>query len=102
MQIRTFEEIINFSDDAIKLILKKIDPCFLAKALTASSEELKEKFFKNLSEPALIDIKEQINYMGPASPIDEVVLEMQGLIRDTVNELFPGPLIEDSGPDEWA
>ena len=103
MQIRTFEEILDFSDEAIKLILRNVDAKFLAKALTASSEKLKEKIFRNLSEAALKDIKEQMDYMGPSSPIDEFVLEVQCQIRDVVNELFPSRLlIDDAGPDEWA
>ena len=102
MDFSTFDDLVLYSDEEIKLILRNVDAKVLAKVLTASSEDIQNKIFKNLSEVALKEIKDDMNYMGPASPMDELVLEFKGEIIDIINELFPGPLIDDAGPDEWA
>jgi len=102
MYISTFEEILDLPDDAIKEIMTIVDTVFMAKALTASSEALKEKILKNICEEVAKKMKEDMNQMGPASPIDEFVLYHQMSIKDIINDMHKAPLAEDAGPDEWA
>ncbi len=60
-----FEDILLIDDRGIQRILKEIDTKDLTLALKGASDELKEKFFKNMSSRAAEMIKEEMEYMGP-------------------------------------
>ncbi|HLP47867.1 MAG TPA: flagellar motor switch protein FliG [Candidatus Deferrimicrobium sp.] len=86
-----FEDILLIDDQGIMEILKRIDKKSLAIALKGSKEELRTKFFKNMSQRAGEMLKEEMEYLGPIRVKDvekaqheivEVVrgLEEEGLI----------------------
>lgn len=86
-----FEDILLIDDQGIMEILKRIDKKSLAIALKGSKEELRAKFFKNMSQRAGEMLKEEMEYLGPIRVKDvekaqheivEVVrgLEEEGLI----------------------
>ncbi len=60
-----FEDIKNLDDRSIRELLKEISNEDLTLALKGASDELKEKFFSNLSERAATMIKEDLEIMGP-------------------------------------
>lgn len=60
-----FEDIIVLDDRGIQQVLKEIDPKDLAMALKGSSDEVKEKVFKNMSQRAAETIREDMEFMGP-------------------------------------
>jgi flagellar motor switch protein FliG len=60
-----FEDIVNIDDRGIQQILKEVDNKELAMALKTSSEDVKQKIFKNMSKRAGEAIQEEMEYMGP-------------------------------------
>ena len=60
-----FEDIIHADDRGIQNLTKEIPPEELALALKTASDELKQKFFRNMSERARIIVKEDMEYLGP-------------------------------------
>ncbi len=60
-----FEDIVHLPGSAIQRILKEVDSKTLALALKATSSELKEVIYKNMSERAAKMLKEELDYLGP-------------------------------------
>jgi flagellar motor switch protein FliG len=60
-----FEDIKAVDDRSIRELLKEVSNDELTLALKGASDDLKEKFFKNLSERAATMIKEDLEIMGP-------------------------------------
>ncbi len=60
-----FEDITHVDDRGIMNLTKDIPPEELALALKTASEELKQKFFRNMSKRARIIVKENMEYLGP-------------------------------------
>ncbi|MFP4316637.1 MAG: flagellar motor switch protein FliG [Desulfovibrionales bacterium] len=80
-----FEDINILDDRSIRELLKEISNDELTLALKGASEELKAKFFGNLSQRAGTMIKEDLEIMGPVRLSD---VEMaQGNIVKTVRRL---------------
>ena len=75
-----FEDLLNVDDSAIVAILKEISTDELKLALKASSEELKAKFFNNMSERAAQLLKEDLEVMGPVR-LKDVEQAQQAIIR---------------------
>ncbi len=75
-----FEDLLNVDDSAIVAILKEISTDELKLALKAASEELKAKFFNNMSERAAQLLKEDLEVMGPVR-LKDVEQAQQAIIR---------------------
>ncbi|WP_243547001.1 flagellar motor switch protein FliG [Pseudodesulfovibrio tunisiensis] len=80
-----FEDIKAVDDIAIRELLKEVSNEDLTVALKGASEELKEKFFKNLSERASTMIKEDLEIMPPKK-LSEVESAQQNIVK-TVRRL---------------
>ncbi|MFC1490838.1 flagellar motor switch protein FliG [Candidatus Latescibacterota bacterium] len=80
-----FEDLLILDDKSIQMILKEVDTKDLAIALKASSDELKDKVFKNVSERVIDMIKEEMEYAGPIRL--SVVEETQQRIVEVVRRL---------------
>jgi flagellar motor switch protein FliG len=61
-----FEDITKIDDRGIQALMKEVDNSKLLLALKTSSEEIKNKIFKNMSARAVEMIKEDLSNMGPA------------------------------------
>ncbi len=86
-----FDDIILVDDRGIQNLLKEIDMRQLAIALKVASDEVKEKFKKNMSKRAVELLNDEIQYLGPVrlSEVERVqqsivekvrILEEQGLL----------------------
>jgi flagellar motor switch protein FliG len=75
-----FEDLLEVDDSAIVAILKEISTDELKLALKAASDELKEKFFGNMSERAGMMLKEDLETMGPVK-LKDVEQAQQAIIR---------------------
>lgn len=75
-----FEDLAKVDDRGIREILKEITSQELALALKASSDEVKEKIFKNMSERAGEMLQEDIEALGP-SRLTDVEKAQQGITR---------------------
>jgi len=80
-----FEDIIGLADTAIQHIIKEIDSKTLAIALKATSEELKEKFYDNMTERASEMLQDELQYLGPVRVRDVETGQKQ--ILDVVHQL---------------
>ncbi|QLA17506.1 flagellar motor switch protein FliG [Desulfolutivibrio sulfoxidireducens] len=80
-----FEDIKALDDRAIRELLKEVSNEELTQALKGASDELKEKFFKNLSERAATMIQEDLEIMGPVK-LSDVESSQQNVVK-TVRRL---------------
>ena len=60
-----FDDLVHVSDRDLQRILKEVDQKDLGLSLKATSEELKQKIFGNMSERAAEMLKEELELMGP-------------------------------------
>ncbi len=60
----TFEDIVSLDNNGIREILKTADKKELMLALKSSPEELKDKFFTNMSERARAAFEEEMQFLG--------------------------------------
>ena len=76
----TFEDLLAVDNRAIMAILKEINTQELALALKATTDELKDKFFKNMSERAADMLREELEIMGPVR-LRDVETAQQNIIQ---------------------
>ncbi|RJR36400.1 MAG: flagellar motor switch protein FliG [Deltaproteobacteria bacterium] len=62
----TFEDLLGVEDRGVMALLKEVNTQELALALKAASEDLREKFFRNMSTRAAEMLREELEIMGPA------------------------------------
>lgn len=62
----TFEDLLGIEDRGLMALLKEVNTQELALALKAASEELRDKFFRNMSNRAAEMLQEELEIMGPA------------------------------------
>ena len=75
-----FEDCKNIDDRGVREMLKEISNEDLTLALRGSSDDLKEKFFKNMSERAGNLIREELEYMGPTK-LSDVEAAQQNIVK---------------------
>ena len=80
-----FEDVMLLDDRSMQRVLKEVDTKELAMALKGASEELQDKFFRNMSSRAAEMIKEDMEFMGPIRLKD--VEEVQQRIVDVIRRL---------------
>jgi len=80
-----FEDVKGIDDIAIRELLKEVSNEGLTVALKGASEDLRDKFFKNLSERASAMIKEDLEIMPPKK-LSEVEAAQQSIVK-TVRRL---------------
>lgn len=78
----TFDDIYLLKDNAVKLVLKKIDVMALEYALMEATAEVKDAFFRNMSKRAEQMITEDMQYNTDVSRKDS--LEAQQKILDVI------------------
>lgn len=76
----TFEDLLNVEDRGLMNILKEVNTQELALALKAASDELKNKFFRNMSSRAAEMLQEELEIMGPVR-LKEVEAAQQRIIQ---------------------
>ncbi|MDD3581712.1 MAG: flagellar motor switch protein FliG [Desulfobacca sp.] len=76
----TFEDLLAVDNRAIMSILKEVNTQELALALKATTDELKDKFFKNMSERAADMLREELEIMGPVR-LRDVETAQQNIIQ---------------------
>ena len=84
-QMFVFEDILLVDDRGVQKLLRKVETMELAIALKATSEEVKEKIFKNMSERAGEMLKEEIEDMGPVRMKE--VTDAQQNITDIIQKM---------------
>jgi flagellar motor switch protein FliG len=80
-----FEDIIRLDDRSLQRVLREVDMKELGLALKGATEELRAKFFKNMSKRAAEMLQEDMDYMGPVRVKD--VEESQQKVVNVVRSL---------------
>lgn len=75
-----FEDLVALDDRAMQQILKDVAKEQVAIALKAAKDEVKEKFFKNMSSRAVEILKEDMEAKGPVK-LSEVEKAQQGILK---------------------
>ncbi len=97
-----FENLVDVEDTAIQLILKEIDTTQLTIALKGAPEELREKFFRNMSNRAAEMLRDDLDAQGPVrmSRVEEEQKNILGAARKLAEA---GQLnLTRSGNDEYV
>ncbi len=79
----TFEDIFKLDDRSIQAVMREVSNDTLTLAMKASTEEVKEKVFRNISSRAADMIKEDIEVMGPVrlSDVEKAQSEIIKIVR---------------------
>lgn len=80
-----FDDIVLLDDRSIQRLLKEVETKDLSLALKATSDEVKNKIFSNVSERVATLIKEEMEFMGPTRLSD--VEAAQARIVEAVRRL---------------
>ncbi len=75
-----FEDLLGVEDSSVILILKEVSMEELKYSLKVASDELKAKFFKNMSERAGGLLREELEIMGPVR-LREVEKNQQAILK---------------------
>ena len=94
-----FNDIGKLPDAAIQMILKEVDSKALALAMKASDEDMKEKFYKNMSERAAKMLKEELDYLGPVR-VKDVEGAQKDILEVTRRLEESGQIVLSRGDDE--
>ncbi len=98
-QLFTFDDIAKMDDRSIQIILREVDMKDLAIALKTASDELKDKFLRNLSERAREMMLEDMEVMGPVR-IKDVENAQQKIVDITKRLENEGKIILQQGGGE--
>jgi flagellar motor switch protein FliG len=74
-----FENILDIEDRGIQLLLREVQSDALIIALKGSSEEMREKIFKNMSQRAAEMMREDLESKGPVR-LSEVEEQQKGIL----------------------
>ncbi len=80
-----FEDIVQLDDRALQRIIRDLDPKDIALALRTTSEDVKQKFFANMSQRAAEMLREEMSLAGQVRMRN--VEEAQGRIVDVIKRL---------------
>jgi len=75
-----FEDCKHLDDRSMRELLKEVSNDDLTLAMRGATDDLKDRFFNNMSERAANMIREELEYMGPAR-LTEVEAAQQNIVR---------------------
>ncbi len=94
-----FEDIIKLDDRSLQRVLREVEMKELSLALKGATEELRSKFFKNMSKRASEMLREDMDYMGPVRVKD--VEESQQKVVNVIRALEDvGEIVISRGGEE--
>ncbi|HEY9461110.1 MAG TPA: flagellar motor switch protein FliG [Paralcaligenes sp.] len=97
-----FENLLDIEDHAIQLILKEIDTTVLTIALKGASEELRDKFLKNMSTRAAEMLRDDLDAQGPVR-MSKVEEEQKAILQVARRLAEAGEFsIGGTGKDEYV
>jgi flagellar motor switch protein FliG len=87
-QMFTFDNILDLDDRSVQLLLREVQSETLIIALKGTSQELKDKIFKNMSARAAEALKEDLEAKGPVrlSEVEAEQKEILKIVRKLVDE----------------
>jgi len=79
-----FENLLDIDDRSIQLLLREVQSESLIIALKGTSEDLREKIFKNMSQRAAEMLRDDLEAKGPVR-VSEVEAEQKEILRSCAN-----------------
>ncbi|MGI6658909.1 MAG: flagellar motor switch protein FliG [Dethiobacteraceae bacterium] len=78
-----FEDVIGLDNASIQRIIREVDQKDLAMALKGSSDEVRERIFRNISKRAAEMLQEDIEFMGPVRlrDVEEAQQRIVSIVR---------------------
>lgn len=78
-----FEDVVLLDDRSMQIVLRQVDTKDLSLAMKATTEEVTNKIFKNMSKRAAEMLKEELSYMGPVKirDVEEAQMKIVNIIR---------------------
>ncbi|MGI9539328.1 MAG: flagellar motor switch protein FliG [Miltoncostaeaceae bacterium] len=78
-----FEDIVNLDDKSVQQVLREVEGKELGVALKGTNDEVQGKIFKNMSQRAAENVKEDLQFMGPVrvKQVEEAQQKIVGVIR---------------------
>jgi flagellar motor switch protein FliG len=78
-----FEDVVLIDDRGVQALFKEIDQKDLSIALKGVTDEVKEKFYRNMSKRAAEMLREEMTFMGPVRmrDVDQAQQRIVGTIR---------------------
>ena len=96
-----FDDLLLLDDKAMREVLQQVDKKTLAIALKGTTQELQDAFFRNMSERAGDNLREEMDIMGPVKLKD--VEDSQKEVVDAVRRLEEdGTISISGGADEYV
>ena len=96
----TFEDIVTLDKMDVQKVLRDVANDVLALAHKGSNDDIKNFIYENLSNRAVDNLKEELEFMGPTrlSAVEEAQQEIVGVIRklDEAGEIYIGRGEEDA------
>ena len=79
----TFEDIVTLDKLDVQKVLRNVANDVLALALKGSNDDIKNFIYENLSNRAVDNLKEELEFMGPTrlSAVEEAQQKIVGVIR---------------------
>ena len=87
-----FEDCKYIDDKGIREILKEINNEDLTLSLRGASDEMKDLFFRNMSDRAANMLKEEMEYMGPTK-LSDVEAAQQSIVKTVRNLEAQGKIV---------
>lgn len=88
----TFEDIVTLNKLDVQKVLRNVANDVLALALKGSNDDIKNFIYENLSNRAVDNLKEELEFMGPTrlSAVEEAQQKIVGVIRklDEAGEIY--------------
>ncbi len=94
-----FEDLARIDDKGIQEILKEVSSDILARAMKTSSEAVKEKIFKNMSERAALMLGEDIEDLGPTR-LTEIEKAQNEIVKVAMKLADEGKIFISGGGEE--
>jgi flagellar motor switch protein FliG len=80
----TFEDLIYVDDKGIQNLLRECDNAKIVMAMKTAPEEIKQKFFKNMSQRAATLLREDFEALGPTklSDVEKAQSDMVNKVKE--------------------
>ena len=95
----TFEDLTRVDPAGVQVLLRQVEKDQLTTALKGGSEEIKDLFFKNMSERAAKMMQEDMEAMGPVR-LKEVEDAQSGVVTTAKSLAEDGEIVIAGGSDE--
>lgn len=96
----TFEDIISLEKTDVQKVLRDVSNDVLALSLKGANDDIKNFIYENLSNRAVDNLKEELEFMGPTrlSAVEEAQQQVVAVIRklDEAGEIYIGRGEEDA------